>query len=105
MRTQVKLGPERVVPLARFRGAGRPVLLAGSQGYIGRCLKAAELLQTELRARGVSVVPLPLSSADPAEKLAALKREFRWGLQRARPCHHMLVRSTCIHEAYPRETG
>jgi hypothetical protein len=26
-------------------------------------------------------------------------------LQRARPCHHMLVRSTCIHEAYPRETG
>ena len=73
---QVQLGPERVVPLASFRGAARPVVLAGSQGYISRALKAAELFRTELRARGVSVVPLALTANDPGEKLAALKREF-----------------------------
>lgn len=82
----MQLGPERVVPLASFRGAARPVVLAGSQGYVSRALKAAELFRTELRARGVSVVPLALTANDPGEKLAALKREF--GCAKP-PCIHM----------------
>ena len=82
---QVQLGPERVVPLAAFRGAARPVVLAGSQGYINRALKAAELFRTELRARGVSVVPLALTANDPGEKLAALKREFGCAVHRCSP--------------------
>jgi hypothetical protein len=51
-----------MVPLVNFRGNVRPVLLAGSAGYISRALKAAELFRTELRLRGVSVVPTQLSS-------------------------------------------
>ena len=74
---QVELSDDRVVPLASFRGSVRPVLLAGSQGYLNRALKASELFRTELRARGISVIPIALSSKDPGEKLAALKREFR----------------------------
>lgn len=71
------MGADREVPLASFRGAARPVLLAGSSGYISRALKASELHRTELRLRGISVIPLVLSSKDPSEKLRALKAEFR----------------------------
>ena len=74
---QVELDKDRVVPLANFRGSVRPVLLAGSQGYLTRALKASELCRTELRARGISVIPIALTSKDPGEKLAALKRELR----------------------------
>ena len=73
----MQVGANREVPLASFRGAARPVLLAGSSGYISRALKASELHQTELRLRGISVIPLVLSSKDPGEKLRALKAEFR----------------------------
>ena len=66
------------MPLANFRGSVRPVLLAGSQGYLNRALKASELFRTELRARGISVIPIALTSKDPGEKLAALKRDFRY---------------------------
>ncbi|CAL8467582.1 g7120 [Coccomyxa elongata] len=76
-RLLVQMGAEREVPLASFRGAARPVLLAGSAGYVSRALKASELYQTELRLRGISVIPLVLSSKDPSEKLRALKAEFR----------------------------
>ncbi|CAL5219467.1 g1302 [Coccomyxa viridis] len=78
-RLLVELDNDRVVPLANFRGSVRPVLLAGSQGYLNRALKASELFRTELRARGISVIPIALTSKDPGEKLAALKREFRAG--------------------------
>ncbi|KAK9909916.1 hypothetical protein WJX75_009447 [Coccomyxa subellipsoidea] len=76
-RLLVQMGADREVPLASFRGAARPVLLAGSSGYISRALKASELHRTELRLRGISVIPLVLSSKDPSEKLRALKAEFR----------------------------
>lgn len=69
-----------MVPLASFRGVARPVLLAGSAGYINRALKASELYRTELRLRGISVIPVVLSSKDPGEKLRALKAEFRSAL-------------------------
>ena len=78
MFSQVELDNDRVVPLANFRGSVRPVLLAGSQGYLNRALKASELFRTELRTRGISVIPIALTSKDPGEKLAALKREFRY---------------------------
>lgn len=74
---QVQLEGDRVVPLASFRGAVRPVLLAGSQGFISRALKESELFRTELRERGISVIPLQLSSRDPGEKLRALKADLR----------------------------
>ena len=78
MPAQVELDQDRVVPLATFRGSVRPVLLAGGQGYLNKALKASELYRTELRARGISVIPIALTSKDPGEKLAALKREFRY---------------------------
>jgi hypothetical protein len=43
-----------VLPLIRFRGAVRPVIIAGDRGYVERAIKAAENQLINLRARGVS---------------------------------------------------
>ena len=51
---QIKLGPERQLPLIRFRGAVRPLIVAGDKGFVERCVKSAEPYQSTLRARGVS---------------------------------------------------
>ena len=92
---QVELDKDRVVPLANFRGSVRPVLLAGSQGYLNRALKASELFRTELRARGISLIPIALTSKDPGEKLAALKREFRCAGLAVSSCAHNVLPSLC----------
>ena len=55
--TQIKLGPERQLPLIRFRGAVRPVIVAGDRSFVERAVKAAEPYQSSLRARGVSGAP------------------------------------------------
>jgi len=85
---QVRMGPERVVPLARLRGQVRPVLLAGSAGYVNRALRAAEAHRGALAARGVALVPLVLSDEDPQAKLQALKAQFRCAAGRGHvgPC-------------------
>ncbi len=73
-------GGHRVLPLASFRGSTRPVLLAGSRAWLQKALASAEPYRSELRDRGVSLVPLPSAAAeadDPTEKLRALKREFQ----------------------------
>ena len=51
---QINLGKGRVVPIARLRGARRPLILAGSRGYINKCLKLAEQRREELEERGFS---------------------------------------------------
>jgi hypothetical protein len=51
---QIKLSGDRVLPLIRFRGAVRPVIVAGERGYVERAIKAAEGQLINLRARGVS---------------------------------------------------
>ena len=96
MSLQVELDNDRVVPLANFRGSVRPVLLAGSQGFLNRALKASELFRTELRARGISVIPIALTSKDPGEKLAALKREFRYAGLTSSSCTHNKVLPTLV---------
>lgn len=73
----MRKGEERILPLARLRGQVRPVLLAGSAGYVNRAMRAAEPLRAELRERGVAVVPLVLSDEDPETRLQALKAQFR----------------------------
>ena len=82
---QVRKGEERILPLARLRGQVRPVLLAGSAGYVNRAMRAAEPLRAELRERGVAVVPLVLSDEDPETRLQALKAQFRCGILVSRP--------------------
>lgn len=74
-RLQVALG-DRVVPLAAFRGAARPLIVAGSRGQVARAIEAAEPLRGQLRARGVCLVPLVLEGDDPGERLRRLKAEF-----------------------------
>ncbi len=73
-----------MVPLARLRGQVRPVLLAGSAGYVNRALLAAEQHRGALAARGVALVPLVLSDEDPQAKLQALKAQFRCAAGRGR---------------------
>ena len=73
---QVSLGGDRVLPLAAFRGTTRPVILAGSRGQLSRALAGAEPYREALRERGVSVVPIQLSSEDAGERLRQLKAEF-----------------------------
>jgi hypothetical protein len=84
--SQLDLGGERVLPLAKFRGQVRPVIVAGNRAFVDKALKEAERQYTSLRERGVSAVPVvfdapgsPPGSAkevDPEEKIRALKREL-----------------------------
>ncbi|WIA22086.1 hypothetical protein OEZ85_004429 [Tetradesmus obliquus] len=76
-RLLIQLGPKRVLPLIRFRGAVRPVIIAGDRSFVERCIRDGEQRIDQLRARGVSVVPVIYSSReDPEEKLRALKRSM-----------------------------
>jgi hypothetical protein len=52
--SQIKLGPERALPLIRFRGVVRPIVVAGDRSFVERAVKSAEPYQAALRARGVS---------------------------------------------------
>ena len=74
---QIKLGNDRVVPIAKFRGTTRPVLIIGSRGHINKALKAAEPFVADLRLRGVSVITLQTDNTDFTEQLRNLKQEFR----------------------------
>lgn len=74
---QIKLGSDRVVPIAKFRGTTRPVIIVGSRGHIQKTLKAAEPLVADLRLRGVSVITLQTDDTDFTQQLRSLKEEFR----------------------------
>jgi hypothetical protein len=74
---KVRVGSDRVVPVAKFRGSTRPVLIAGSKGQISRTLQAAKPFISELRLRGVSVIPLQADAADFTQTLRSLKQEFK----------------------------
>lgn len=74
---QIKIGKDKVVPIAKFRGTTRPVLIIGSKGHIQKVLKAAEPLVADLRLRGVSVITLQTDDADFTQQLRNLKEEFR----------------------------
>ena len=109
MDAQVRMGAERVVPLARLRGQVRPVLLAGSMGYVNRALKAAEPHRPELRLRGIALVPLVLSDENPEARLQLLKAQFRcgrprvkWGSQSWCSCPDLLCElvRTCCSQGY-----
>lgn len=76
-RLQVALPGGRVVPLAKFRGTARPVLVSGPPGALARALKDAERLRPALEARGIRIVPVETDAADPEGALRALKRELR----------------------------
>jgi tetratricopeptide (TPR) repeat protein len=75
-RLLVGLGGGRVLPLIKFRGSVRPLIVAGDRAYVERQLREAEPRVADLRARGVSVVPV-VYAADPDERLRALRREFQ----------------------------
>lgn len=57
-RMQVDLGAGRVVPLARLRGTVRPLIFAGSRGYVNKCLRDVERFKADLIERGISRAPL-----------------------------------------------
>jgi hypothetical protein len=59
---QLNLGKERVIPLSRLRGTRRPLILAGSRGYINKCMRAADRRKTDLERRGIccKLPPSPL---------------------------------------------
>ena len=76
-RLTVTLADGRVVPLTKFRGSARPVLVSGPPGALARALKEAEPYRADLAARGVRVVPVETGAADPDGALRALKAELR----------------------------
>lgn len=43
-----------MLPLIRFRGAVRPVIIAGDRSYVERCIREGEKNKDVLRQRGVS---------------------------------------------------
>ncbi|KAG2446119.1 hypothetical protein HXX76_000718 [Chlamydomonas incerta] len=80
-RLQVDLGKDRVLPLLKFRGQVRPVIVAGSRTFVEKAIKEAEGQYLNLRDRAVSVVPIIFEKAanvelDPEDKLRLLKKEF-----------------------------
>lgn len=54
---QVDLGKGRVLPLSRLRGTVRPLVVAGSKGYVNKVLRDARRYKADLRERGVSRAP------------------------------------------------
>lgn len=77
MLLQIKIGSDKIVPVAKFRGSTRPVLIAGSKSQIQDTLQGAKPHIAELRTRGISVVPLESDSADFNQALRSLKQEFK----------------------------
>lgn len=53
---QVQLSADRVVPISRLRGARRPLVIAGSQGYLNKCQREVKRFRTDLVDRGVCCV-------------------------------------------------
>ena len=51
---QLDVGNGRVLPLIKFRGQVRPVLLAGTKSFVEKAIKEAEPYYMSLRERGVS---------------------------------------------------
>ena len=83
-RLQINLGNGRVLPLLRFRGQIRPIIIAGSKVYVDKMIKEADKYLLGLQDRGVSLVPIVLATQaggqaeiDPNEKIRALKRELQ----------------------------
>ena len=52
--TKIDLGGSRVLPLLKFRGQLRPVIIAGSKVFVDRAVRAADPYMLQLRQRGVS---------------------------------------------------
>eukprot|EP00798_Chlamydomonas_sp_ICE-L_P027722 gene27722-7368_t len=81
---QLQVAGNRQLPVGRFRGQIRPVIIAGTQKYVDRALREARPFQEGLRLRGVSVIPIVLdgkdeikqSVDDPEDRIKALKKEF-----------------------------
>jgi len=46
------------LPLIRFRGAVRPVIIAGDRSFVERCIREGDRVKDMLRQRGVSGVCL-----------------------------------------------
>ncbi|KAG2498001.1 hypothetical protein HYH03_004260 [Edaphochlamys debaryana] len=80
-RLQIDLGNDRVLPLLKFRGQVRPVVVAGSRAFVEKAIKEAEGNYLNLRDRAVSVIPVIFegkggAEVDPEDKLRALRKEF-----------------------------
>eukprot|EP00199_Chlamydomonas_sp_CCMP681_P000535 CAMPEP_0119113798 /NCGR_PEP_ID=MMETSP1180-20130426/45215_1 /TAXON_ID=3052 ORGANISM="Chlamydomonas cf sp, Strain CCMP681" /NCGR_SAMPLE_ID=MMETSP1180 /ASSEMBLY_ACC=CAM_ASM_000741 /LENGTH=471 /DNA_ID=CAMNT_0007102049 /DNA_START=9 /DNA_END=1424 /DNA_ORIENTATION=- len=85
-RLQIELGGTRQLPLLRFRGQIRPVIISGSRDFVEKAVRAANPFYEKLRARGVSVVPVIVDEVenakkaiteDPDAKIRALKKELQ----------------------------
>ncbi|GLC51467.1 hypothetical protein PLESTB_000505700 [Pleodorina starrii] len=81
-RLQIDLGSDRVLPLLKFRGQVRPVIVAGTRAFVEKAIKEADSQYINLRDRAVSVIPVIFESSgptevDPEDKLRALKKEFQ----------------------------
>lgn len=73
---EIRIKPDKIVPLASLRGTIRPVILTGSKGHVTKAIREAERYKQDLRARGVSLIPVILSDDDPEERLRRLKQEI-----------------------------
>ncbi|KAJ9527361.1 hypothetical protein QJQ45_025630 [Haematococcus lacustris] len=85
-RLQLDLGSGRQLPLIRFRGLVRPVILSGTRTFVESAIEASRPYYQDLRERGVCVVPVILdevdqarrsSAADPEARIRALKEQLQ----------------------------
>ena len=79
---QVEVGPDRVVPLSRFRGQYRPLILCGTATYVKEALKGAERFRAALDENGVKVVAV-VTQAAAARAGAGAQLQAKKGFGRA----------------------
>ena len=79
---QVEVGPGRVVPLSRFRGQYRPLILCGTAAYVKEALKGAERFRAALDENGVKVVAV-VTQAAAARAPAGAQLQAKKGFGRA----------------------
>lgn len=73
LQVSVSKDGDRTVPIAAFRGAYRPIIIAGSKGQVRKSMAKAAEYANLFVPRGIVVIPVVLNDEDIDEKLQQLK--------------------------------
>lgn len=74
---EVQVNGSRTVTVQTLRGIARPIVIAGTRGWVQRTLKSAEPYRNAIKDRGIELIPVVVNGGeDPDDKIRALKAEM-----------------------------
>jgi len=74
---EVQVNGSRTVTVQTLRGIARPIVIAGTRGWVQRTLKSAEPYRNAIKDRGIELIPVVLNGGeDPDDRIRALKAEL-----------------------------